>query len=124
MTVAGCGGGGQKASEEVFHNASLEEVGSLLSTRILDSGKPPTKLADLTKYEVGLPTGYKELKEGNIVVLWGAPIAEGATDTIIAYEKAVPDSGGYVLMQDGVTVKKMTADQFKAANKAPGKSGS
>lgn len=36
---------------------------------------------------------------------------------ILAYGKEVPESGGYVLLLDR-TVKKMTAEEFRAAPKA------
>jgi len=32
--------------------------------------------------------------------------------------KTVPQQGGYVLLQDGKTIKKMTADEFNAASQA------
>ena len=75
-------------------------------------------MAELTKYQMGWPSGYKSVKEGTIIVVWGAPLQEGVTDKVLAYEKQVAESGGFVLMQDGKTVKKMTADEFKAAPKA------
>ena len=42
--------------------------------------------------------------------------ASGA-DVVLAHEKKVPESGGYVLMQDG-TVKEMSASEFGSAKKA------
>jgi hypothetical protein len=81
-------------------------------------GKAPAKLADLAKYAALCPVGYGEVKAGSVVLLFGAPIEEGASDTVLAYEKGAPESGGYVLMQDGKTIKKLTADEFKAAKKA------
>jgi hypothetical protein len=124
MAVSGgCGSGGSStptSGPEVFQHASLQEVGDLYRTCIVDAKKPPTKLADLAKYEIGLPSGYQELKNGNIVVFWGAPVSDSASDIILAHEKATPTSGGYVLMQDGLTIKKMTAEEFKSAPKAGG----
>jgi hypothetical protein len=122
-STAGCGtsGGSAAVREETFHNASLQEVGDLYRSHLTDAGKPPTKAAEFAKYEMGLPTGYKELKSGNVVVFWGAPLSDSASDTVLAYEKTTPESGGYVLMQDGKTIERMTADQFKSAPKAPGK---
>ena len=106
---------------EVFQNAALSEVGGLIESYSVDAKKPPKSIAEVARYEIGMPTGFTELKSGNIVVFWGAPLSETATDAVLAYEKAVPQSGGFVLMQDGKTIKKMTADEFKAATKAPGK---
>ena len=55
-----------------------------------------------------------------LVVQWGAPLSpEGkAADAILAYVKTVPEQGGNVLMQDSMTINKMTADEFKTAPKA------
>jgi hypothetical protein len=41
----------------------------------------------------------------------------GKEEAVVAYEKTVPASGGYVLLSAG-TVKQMTPDEFKAAPKA------
>jgi hypothetical protein len=115
----GCGPGEPAAgSPEIFQNAALTEVGSLIESYMADAKKPPTKQSDLAKYEPGLPSGWNELKKGNIVVFWGVPLASDDTSTVLAYEKATPDSGGLVLMKDGKTIQKMTAEEFKAAPKA------
>lgn len=120
----GCGSGEGAAavSEETvqdrFLTGALQETGELFRFRETDTGKPPTKAGDFLKYEKGLPTGYKLINEGQIVPVWGAKIQEGASDRVLAYEKKTPESGGLVLMQDGTTVKSMTADEFKAAPKA------
>jgi len=123
--AAGCGTTASPAADkELFYQGSLGEVGGIYESYIADAKKPPTKLADLTKYELGMPTGYKELKEGNVVVLWGAPISDGDADKVFAYEKSVPESGGHVLMADGKTIKTLTAEQFKSVPKAAGKAAS
>ena len=44
---------------------------------------------------------------------------EGSSNTVLGYEKDVPEKGGAVAMGDG-SVKTMTAEQFKAAPKASG----
>jgi hypothetical protein len=67
-----------------------------------------------------MPTGYLELKSGKIIALWGARLSDGDADKVYAYEKATPESGGFVLMADGKTIKKMTAEEFKSAPKAAG----
>lgn len=122
---AGCGSGSGALApadaEDDLHKGMLREVGEMLTLYKASNGKPPGSVADLAKYEVGFQIGYLRTQDGTVVVLWGAPLDAGASDKVIAYEKAVPDSGGYVLMQDGTTVKKMTADEFKSAPKAPGK---
>jgi hypothetical protein len=119
---AGCGSGGSgvdsNPSQDAYKEASLGEVGDLLRNRKTENAPPPSKASDLARYRAGWPGGFKSVEEGSIVVIWGAPLQDGATDKVIAYEKQVPESGGYVLMQDGMTIKKMTADEFKTASKA------
>src|SRR4051794_34388142 len=97
----GCGSGGSStptSGPDLFHHTSLMEAGDLYRNVILDTNKPPTKAADFAKYENGFPGGYREVKSGNIVVLWGAPLSESSSDTVLAYEKTTPESGGFVLM--------------------------
>jgi hypothetical protein len=124
LLASGCGrGDGSLApadAQEEVKKSMLREVGEMLTLHKASKGKPPAKVADLAVYEVGFQVGYLRTKEGEVVIAWGAPIQEGASDTVLAYEKQVPASGGYVLMQDGQTVQKMTAEEFKSAKKAPG----
>jgi len=98
----------------------LQEVNDLLHTSSA-GGRPPAKLADLQKQEQNFPKGYAAVKSGEVVVLWGTPPQgegqAGSNETVLAYEKAVPKEGGFVLLSAG-TVKKMTADEFNAAPKA------
>ena len=118
--AAGCGsksGGGNAGAAQT---PVLDEVAGLL--RAASETKTPTKVADLAKYEPTFPTGYRAVKSGDVVVVWGAKMAgEGSSGSgsgeVIAYEKKVPTEGGFVLLTSG-TVKEMTADEFKAAPKA------
>ena len=117
--ITGCGSAGsQKADEELFHNNALEEVGTIYVSHLGDVKKPPTKLAEFAKYEIGMPTGFNELRSGNIIAFLGASPSDAEVDKVLAYEKSVPEAGGFVLMGDGKTVKKLTADEFKSAPKA------
>lgn len=83
------------------------------------AGRPPTKVADLNRYQNMYAHGYEAVKSGKVVVVWSQPlkgegdIAKGG-ETIAAYEKDVPTEGGYVLMSAG-SVKKMSASEFNAA---------
>ena len=51
---------------------------------------------------------------------WGAPLSQQGepADAVLAYGKTVPEQGGPALLQDGWTIKAMTADEFQAAPKA------
>jgi hypothetical protein len=66
------------------------------------------------------PNAVTMINSGDLIVEWGAPLSpEGTTaDAVLAYLKTVPEQGGKVLMQDGMTIRLMTAEKFKSALKA------
>jgi hypothetical protein len=122
--LPGCGSGTPKPAtgadrKENVENMSFDQLKQMLELWKGDGGgKPPAKVADLAKYEKIHPLAAHKLKKGDIVFFYGAPIQESASDTVLAYEKQAPESGGHVLMEDGTTVKKLTAEEFKSAKKA------
>jgi hypothetical protein len=82
----------------------------------------PKTLKELQLKGQTYPNAIQMLKSGELIVQFGAPLSpDGATvESVLAYTKGVPEKGGRVLMQDGETIKTMTADQFKAARLATG----
>jgi hypothetical protein len=64
------------------------------------------------------------IQSGDLIVPWGAPLSAdvGPADAVLAYVQTVPEQGGNVLLQDGKTLKRMTADESQAAPKAGGRS--
>lgn len=85
-------------------------------------GRGPKKAADLAKFENGYPLGYQALQKGEVIVVWGATMAgEGdannAPANVVAYQKKVPDEGGWVLLQNG-SVKELSAADFASAPRA------
>ncbi|MGZ3414946.1 MAG: hypothetical protein ACXWNX_15350, partial [Isosphaeraceae bacterium] len=80
----------------------------------------PKNLKELGITGQQYPIAVEMIKSGDLVVQWGAPLSpEGkAANAILAYVKTVPERGGNVLMQDSMTINKMTADEFKTAPKA------
>jgi hypothetical protein len=119
---AGCGrsdrGGSFEVAPDNGERYALVEVGEILRNRMLDTTNPPSRPADIARYENAGPTGFNKVQKGEIVVVWGANPRDGAVDKVLAYEKQTPQSGGFVLMQDGTTVKKMAPGEFQAASKA------
>jgi hypothetical protein len=122
--LTGCGSSSGNASfeerGELSRANSLGEIGQMLRVREADARRPAATLADLAKYEPGFPSGFRMASSGDAILMLGAPVEDGATENVLAFEKQAPESGGYVLMQDGTTVKKMSADEFRAAPSAPG----
>jgi len=95
---------------------SLEEIGNFLRMH-KKGGKPaPKSIKELAPMENGFPQAYMGLRSGAVVAYWGVEFDPTDARTVVAYEKAAPESGGQVLMRDGTTVK-MTAEEFKAAPK-------
>lgn len=116
--ASGCGGSGSNTPQPV-ENLALDEVGTLYQAYTDQYKKPPQKPTDFARFEQGYPLGYRLVKEGGIVVEWGATLGEGSKDKVLAYEKKVPQEGGAVLMGDR-SLRTMTADEFKSAPRASG----
>jgi hypothetical protein len=122
LILSGCGG-----REEIrpipADEGGLKQFGELYRNYTARNKRPPKSLKELNVKGQGYPIAVEQLKSGELVVHWGAPLApEGeSTPGVLAYSKTVPEQGGLVLLQDGWTIKKMTADEFKAAPKAAGR---
>ncbi len=117
--LAGCGPKVTTPAEDeaVYSNAAMEQVGEVYTAYAMDKKKPMTGPSQLGPYEIAMDNAVRHIRDGSIVVLWTAPIVEGS-EKILAYEKGAPESGGAVLLQDARTIRKMTAEEFKAAPKA------
>lgn len=121
LGLAGCGGGRPPASDgpggTPTGKEGLTNLYHLLKGFEDQKKAPPARIADVEKVEPLYPGAYIALVQKTIVYSWGAPLNAANGGTVLAHEKDVPTAGGWVLMQDG-TVKKMTADEFKAAKMA------
>ena len=122
VSIGGCSPGRSIGSPASPAIGVLQDVADVL--RVNSTPKPPAKLGDLKAGRTLSPRGYESIKSGDVVVVWGLPIAaEGDVESgtapkrIIAYEKKTPADGGYVLRQNG-QVESLTSDQFKAEDKA------
>ena len=109
-----------KGGEAVKEYTELQDVNDLLRSAGAAAGRAPANVADLDRYQSLYPRGYAAVKSGDVVVLWGATLKGesevGKDEAVVAYEKAAPTEGGYVLLSAG-TVKKMSAAEFGAAPK-------
>jgi hypothetical protein len=114
--AAGCGGANSGASATEGPKAGLQELGYALKSLSEEGLKPPGKLAEFESMEPMVPVCGPQIRNGEVVYLWGAVYAAGS-DKVVAHEKKAPTDGGYVLLQDG-KVKTMTAAEFAAAPKA------
>jgi hypothetical protein len=122
LAATGCGGtpgpGAIAAYRDEGDKFALGQVSKILEAWNGGSpGKAPAKLADFAKFQNDFPVGYGMLKDGEVVFFYGAPVQAGASDTVLAYRRSTPESGGLVLMQDGSTIKRMTPEEFNSAQK-------
>jgi hypothetical protein len=116
ILLAGCGGAKKNAAGGADYQAMLTELGEALKTTAADGNKPPSRLAEFERIEPMAPTASPLVRSGELVYLWGAGYAAGGTK-VVAFEKKAESEGGLVLLQDG-SVKKMSAEELKAAAKA------
>ncbi len=125
VTTIGCGSGSTPiTSENPEDGIVLTEVGEAYRSYQLLKGRPPNSAKEATTMERNSPRGVVAIKDGNVIVNWGAKLPDTGEEPsgvsapeILAYQKKVPEQGGYVLLLDR-SIKKMTADEFKAAKPA------
>jgi hypothetical protein len=121
LLAAGCGGPNQPRTVHQVGQDNLTEVGELYRHYQFTKQKPPQQLSDFNTLRSMGGNGFEALRGGSIVLRYNAKLPDTDEDPghaesseVLAYQKEVPENGGYVLMLNRV-VKKMTADEFKAA---------
>jgi hypothetical protein len=121
LHLTGCGGAAPTGTAEPNKIDALNDIANMIRNYSGQFKKGPQKIADLTRFESGCPVGFSAVQKNEIVISWGATMGgEGETlssEAIVAYEKQTPESGGWVLLQNGQT-KEMTADKFKSSTLA------
>lgn len=125
LTASGCGSSSvAPETPETALSRDLENVGEMYRMFSIANNRPPKDFAELSAAGAGLTGGLTQVNENTVVVYFGATLpslieepGNPPSDKVLAYEKQVPESGGSVLMLDR-TVKRVTADEFKAMPKA------
>ncbi|WP_422928265.1 hypothetical protein [Singulisphaera sp. PoT] len=124
--VAGCSEPvGEPVTEANQAEVALNDVGQMFRQYTFNNHKPATKVSDFAPLEAVNPIGLKALQDGDVIARSGVviqdfeegPATKDSPDEVIAYAKEVPTSGGPVLMHNR-TIRKMTAEEFKAAKLA------
>ncbi|MSR80153.1 MAG: hypothetical protein EXS11_05435 [Gemmataceae bacterium] len=119
LCFSGCFGG-QKGGDMGAAPADLRDCNEMLRQAGATKGMVPAKVVDLVRFKDQYAMGFEAVKSGTVVVVWGAKFdgesEVGKNEVPVAYQKTVPESGGYVLLSAG-SVKKMTAAEFKFAKK-------
>lgn len=126
LAAIGCGPSNRPPTADEAADGLLLQVGDMYRMYQISHKRPPSKVADFDSARAVAGNAYEALKSGQIVVLYGATMVDlkeepgpASSDVVLAYEKAVPESGGKVLLLDR-HVKTMTAEEFKAAPKPSG----
>jgi hypothetical protein len=126
--LVGCSSSGAAKPAIDQEMADLQEVQRLLHVAARQTGRTPARLADLEPFQSKWQEAYESVKSGNFVVLWGTPVSwgmptaktkadAGKPELVLAYAKAVPTNGGYVLTSAG-KITKMSAAEFASAPKS------
>jgi len=117
--ITGCSGGRDRA----IRMNHLKQIGLAYHTYYQDALKGPSKPDDLANHLENDQNILNLMRSGEVVVIWNisfpevSRMAAGSAGTVLGYEKAVPEKGGFVVFVDGV-VKDVTADEFKSLPKA------
>jgi hypothetical protein len=122
LMLAGCGSKPDNTPMPADEQA-LKELAAVYRDFSAKNKRGPKNFKELERKGQGYPNAMQMVKSGELIVQWGAPLAPAGkgADAVLAYFKPLPEQGGNVLMQDGDTIKRMTADEFKAAPKAAGR---
>jgi hypothetical protein len=116
--VGGCGGPGAASTPEPApEQRALQEVGEMYRVYSDQHKVAPRGEADIATYSPAFSSGSMALVNRQVTVYWGSKLVPGS-EAVLANEKDVAKAGGLVLLQDGETVKKMAADEFRDAPKA------
>ncbi len=113
----GCGGTTTKPTDSgPSGQETVDDVAAMLKEYSEVNHHAPARIEDLTDAAGSHPVGHAAVASREYIVLWRTSKSAAGSGSVLAYQKDVPASGGFVLLQDG-TVKKMTAEEFKAASK-------
>ncbi len=126
LSAIGCGEANPPMTDTAIKDRSIKQVGQIYVNFIRDNHKPPKNVADFKRYAQMAPGAYQAVSSGDVKVIWGVKLddltEEGTNDSaaeVLAYDKEAPTEGGNVLLKNR-TVRRMTADEFKAAPQAAG----
>jgi hypothetical protein len=99
---------------------ALSQFAELYRSYAQKNKRTPRSFKELATKGQGYPVALELLRSGELVVEWGAPLTprgDPAT-AVLAYFKSVPERGGFVMMQDCWTARRMTAEEFATSPKA------
>lgn len=95
----------------------LEELAEVYAFRAAEGYRLVSRVQDLEEHEPAMPNAFARIQTGDLIVCWGTGLSNDP-QSVIAYEKACPTSGGMVLIADGKT-RQVSAAEFQALRKSP-----
>jgi hypothetical protein len=101
-------------------SSDLKQFGLAYFNYLGTFNQAPGKPADLAPFLDNNKQLLGLLTREDVIFFWNVKptqMPDGASNTVLAYEKDVPDKGGWVLMGDG-SVRKMTPNDFKTVKLA------
>ncbi len=126
-----CAGCSDEAAQKkvMMRKACLEMLGNKYREFRSENGRSPKDTEELVSYIQQEATAgenvasetVKRLEEGEIVIFWNAALADSNSENekyVLAYEAAVPRSGGY-LVTGGGTIMLVTPGSFKDFKEYP-----
>jgi len=121
MAAVGCSGGAAVQDKAAGPTAAdgLANLRDLFRQAAAGKATLPKSAAEFAAVEPFYPVAGPFVLSGEIACAWGAGLKSGPDSAarLLAWEKAAPTDGGWAMFQDG-TIRKVTADEFKAATKA------
>lgn len=111
--AVGCSGPGASESVEISLESDLRDLGEMYDLHAKQVKRPPAQFDDLATVTADPP---QSAADGRLKVYWGTPVSAGG-GVVLAHESDADSTGGWVLMTDCKTVKRMTAAEFKTTQK-------
>jgi hypothetical protein len=106
----------QDAAQRAQRTNDLKAIGFAYHNYVKKYDKAPTEPAALDEFlAANYPRSVQALNDGSVVFLYGVKPDElkKPADTVLAYDKNVPEDGGLILMADDqASVKHVTAQEF------------
>jgi hypothetical protein len=118
--ASGCGS--ETTAENSPQPGELTDLGQAYRLYLDQKKAPPSSPADLRPFSAGFPLLSRVFTDNRYTVIWGINlnVVPGPAERMLAYEADAANIGGWVLMADG-SVKRLTAEDFKATRKAQDK---
>lgn len=121
LATAGCSGSAVAPPKPVGPTAAdgLANLRDLYRQAAAGTTTLPKSVAEFSTVEPFYPVAGPFVLSGDITCAWGAGLVQGdqAAKRLLAWETAAAKEGGWAMFQDG-TIRKVSADEFKAAAKA------